>query len=123
MSSKINSCVVRYLEAIASRDSAEIAALYAADATVEDPAGGPVRTGIGEIEDFYKALESVDGIKAELITVRSTQDTAVFHFTVTTTFGGQQTVIDPIDVMTFDSDLKITSMKAYWSEENVVQVD
>ena len=28
---------------------------------------------------------------------------------------GQATIVEPIDVMTFDDDAKITSMKAYWS--------
>ena len=27
--------------------------------------------------------------------------------------------IEPIDVMTFDGDGKITSMKAYWGQENI----
>lgn len=30
--------------------------------------------------------------------------------------------IEPIDVMVFDDDAKVTAMKAYWSPENVTQL-
>ena len=42
-------------------------------------------------------------------------DTA-FLFELRTKAGDQTYTLAPIDVMTFDDDGKITSMKAYWSD-------
>jgi len=43
---------------------------------------------------------------------------AAFHFRVTT--GGRR--MDVIDVMAFDDDAKITSMRAYWGPANIVRL-
>src|SRR6185437_7753228 len=48
---------------------------------------------------------------------------AAFHFTLTVTAGDTKMVIEPIDVMVFDSEGKIRSMKAYWSPESVTQLE
>ena len=65
--------VQRYLDTVAGGKADDVAALYAEDATLEDPVGGAMR-------------------------------------------------IEPIEVMTFDGDGMITSMKAYWGPQNVTQL-
>jgi steroid delta-isomerase len=36
--------------------------------------------------------------------------------------GDHRMLIEPIDVMAFDDDGKVTAMKAYWSADNVTQL-
>lgn len=114
---RIRTVVSEYLARISTGTSETIAALYAVDATLEDPVGSEPRTGRPAIADFYRGLDDVE-TSAELITVRIAGYTAAFHFRVTTTLPGTVVVVDPIDVMTFDDDGLITSMRAIWSPED-----
>ncbi len=115
---QIRSAVQRYLDTVATGVSKDIAALYSAGATVEDPVGSPAHVGRAAIEKFYSALESAQ-IRTELLTVRVAGDSAAFAFRVTTESDGRTTVIEPIDVMTFDEDAHITSMRAFWSRVDI----
>ncbi|MBX7450965.1 nuclear transport factor 2 family protein [Mycolicibacterium sp. 3033] len=109
--------VQRYLDAIAAGTAEDVAALYAEDATLEDPVGGgEVHIGRQAIAGFYKGMEGDHDITTELLTFRAGGHEAAFMFAITV--GGAMR-IEPIDVMTFDGDGKITSMKAYWSQENI----
>ena len=45
---------------------------------------------------------------------------AAFHFRVVTPVGDQVYEVEPIDVMTFDEDAKITSMRAFWSPADLI---
>ena len=115
--------VHRYLELVASGTADEIAALYADDATVEDPVGGAeVHTGRHAIGGFYRNIENI-ARETELIGLRVCGYEAAFMFAITVGEGeGARMRIEPIDVMLFDSDGKIASMKAYWSPANVSTV-
>lgn len=110
--------VEKYLAAVAGGITADIVALYAPDATVEDPAGSEVRSGHAAIGEFYGALEGAD-CDTDLLTLRVAGNTAAFHFRVTTRLPDQTIIIDPIDVMTFDDDARITTMRAVWSPEDM----
>ncbi|AZG45975.1 nuclear transport factor 2 family protein [Gordonia insulae] len=114
----IRSRVTQYLRTIGNGGSADIATLYADDATVEDPVGSEVHVGRAAIEKFYGALDGAD-CEAELLSLRVAGDTAAFHFRVTTRTVDQTIVVEPIDVMTFDDDAKITSMRAIWSPDDL----
>lgn len=110
------SLVNRYLSTVAAGKAADIAALYAEDATLEDPVGGgEVHIGRQAIEGFYKAVEGAE-VKSELLTFRSGGNEAAFVFALTIA-GAMR--IEVIEVMTFDGSGQITSMKAYWGPENV----
>ena len=43
-------------------------------------------------------------------------------FAITVDAGGHKVRIEPIDVMVFNSEGKITSMKAYWTFANATQI-
>jgi steroid delta-isomerase len=43
----------------------------------------------------------------------------VVAFTLTTESARHRMVISPIDVMEFDDQARITSMRAYWSEQDM----
>ncbi|MDS1116507.1 nuclear transport factor 2 family protein [Gordonia westfalica] len=110
--------VSRYLATISTGSATEIAALYAPDARLEDPVGSEPRIGRPAIEEFYRGLDGTD-TTAELLAVRAVEGQAAFHFRVTTKLPGRNIVVEPIDVMTFDDNGLITSMRAFWTSGDV----
>jgi steroid delta-isomerase len=115
----LKALVNRYLDTVAAGSAAKVAALYAEDATLEDPVGGgDVHIGRQAIEGFYKLVEGAE-CKAELLEFRSGGHEAAFSFALTV--GGAMR-IDVIEVMTFNGAGEVTSMKAYWGPENVTQL-
>jgi steroid delta-isomerase len=117
----ITTTVNRYLELVAKGQADDIAALYADDATVEDPVGGEVHIGRQAIRGFYA---NVLGVKCEtdVVTLRALGNEAAYFWRLTVDLGeGGSMTIEIISVMTFDDEGKIASMKAYWGPENVTQ--
>lgn len=110
----IRATVRAYLSALESGSAAAIVALYADDATLEDPAGSEPRTGRDAIARFYRAIDGSPQ-HTELLSLRVSGQSAAFHFRVTTRVGDAEYEIEPIDVMTFDEQARITGMWAYWS--------
>jgi steroid Delta-isomerase len=106
--------VQRYLELVANGSADDVTALYAEDATIEDPIGSELRRGRAAIHDFYAAFESAEK-QTELASLRVGGNEAAFLWSLKVTAGDSGTVIEPISVMTFDDDAKITSMRAFWS--------
>ncbi|TVZ02199.1 steroid delta-isomerase [Trebonia kvetii] len=115
---QIRAAVLRYLAAVAGGSASEIAACYAPDATVEDPAGSEPHRGRAAIAQFYSPLEAA-ARETKLLTLRIAGGAAVFHFLVRTKLPDQTVDVEPIDLMTFDSRGLITSMRAFWSESDV----
>lgn len=112
---QVEAAVRRYLELVATGTGEQIAALYADDATVEDPVGGgEVHIGRQAIAGFYRNIENTER-STELLALRVAGHEAAFMFAITVGAGGHGMRIEPIDVMVFDDEGRITSMKAYWS--------
>lgn len=110
--------VNRYISLVAKGSAADLVELYADDATVEDPVGGEVHIGRQAIQGFYSAVDDVER-DCELVSLRVAGNEAAFQFRLTMTASDGRIVIEPIDVMAFDDDGKITAMKAYWSANDV----
>ncbi|MBB2993212.1 steroid delta-isomerase [Mycolicibacterium iranicum] len=111
--------VQRYLDTVAGGSADAVAALYAEDATLEDPVGGgEVHIGRQAIAGFYKMVEGGE-ITTELREFRAGGHEAAFVFAITV--GGAMR-IEPIEVMTFNGEGQITSMKAYWGPQNITQL-
>ena len=106
--------VNRYLELVANGSADDVSALYAEDATIEDPIGSELRRGHAAIHEFYAAFESADK-QTELVSLRVGGREAAFLWGLKIKAGDGGTKIEPISVMTFDDDAKITSMRAFWS--------
>ncbi|MBU9766411.1 steroid delta-isomerase [Mycobacterium sp. TNTM28] len=117
----LESFVKRYLDTVAGGSAAAVAALYTDDATLEDPVGsGEVHIGRQAIEGFYKNLAGAGAdLTTELLQFRPGGHEAAFLFAINV---GSAMRIEPIEVMTFDADGQITSMKAYWSPADVKQL-
>ncbi|HUB55535.1 MAG TPA: nuclear transport factor 2 family protein [Mycobacterium sp.] len=118
---QIADTVNRYISLVAKGTADDIAALYADDATVEDPVGGEVHIGRQAIRGFYSATDGLER-ECELVTLRVAGNEAAFQFRLTIKAGNGGMLIEPIDVMVFGDDGKVTSMKAYWSADHVTQL-
>ena len=111
--------IQQYVDLVATGASADVVALYADGATVEDPVGTEVRRTRESIAEFYGALDGLEQ-SARLLHVRVAGNEAAFAFELVTKAGEQTYTLSPIDVMTFDDAGKITSMRAFWSGEDMV---
>ncbi|MEX8195409.1 steroid Delta-isomerase [Comamonas guangdongensis] len=118
----MSAVVRRYVAALNASDLEDIVALYAADATVEDPVGSEPRRGLDAIRAFYaKALQLP--LRVELQgEVRAVANEAAFAFTVSFEHQGRRTTIAPIDHFRFDAAGKIVSMRALFGPQNMHQL-
>ena len=114
----ITETVKRYLDLVATGKADDIAPLYAADATIEDPVGTDLRRGQEAIREFYAGFQDAKK-ETELAELRVGAGEAAFLWHLTLDAGDTRTRISPISAMTFDDDAKITSMRAFWSPSDV----
>lgn len=111
------SVVERYLAAHSRSDVDGIVALFAADATVRDPADAEPFVGVDAIRRFFSSThETMDSLTLTLDgPVRCCGEFAAFPMTARAVMGELVTEIDIIDVFTFDDAGLVTEMRAYWS--------
>nr|WP_011297680.1 nuclear transport factor 2 family protein [Cupriavidus necator] len=110
----------QYVERFNAADAQGVAALYADDATVEDPVGGEVIAGRDAIRAFYRHTTSL-GARLEVMAPPrgSHGDAAALTFSVHVRMEGRPARIDVTDVMTFGADGRIRSMRAYWGPDDL----
>ncbi|NUT78795.1 SnoaL-like domain-containing protein [Pseudomonas sp. C1C7] len=118
---QIQSTMERYVELVDAGDIEGIVALYAQDATVEDPVGQVPLQGLEAIAGFYRqGLGAMKVSATRTGPVRVTSNgCGAMPFRVDMEWGGQPCSLHVIDVMEFNADGKIRSMKAYWGESNI----
>lgn len=109
-----------YIGALAAGDLDGVMALYAEDATVEDPVGGgTVHEGAAAIRDFYATVTALK-IEGEILDARVCGNDLLFNFEITTHFDDQnKATINVWDLMTHNDEGKVVSMRAYWTPENM----
>jgi steroid delta-isomerase len=110
--------VRRYLGLVATGTAAEIAALYAEDAVLEDPVGSEPLRGREAIQAFYATLEAMK-VSTELTSIRTCGGEAAFQFHIETDTGAGVAVLDPMENMVFDEDGLIRQMRAWWSDADM----
>lgn len=117
--------IEQYIERVSQRDIDAIVAMYADNAVVEDPVGSPPVEGIDAIDAFYRQGLGNSKATAGLVAPVRTTDVGegAVAFQVKLEMHGRPCVINVIDVMRFDDEGKITSMKAYWSQSSVEMAD
>jgi len=113
-----------YIDAFNRVDVDAIVALYADDATVEDPVGSPLKSGRKAIAEFYAyAIKSGAKLKLSAPIRGSHGNSAAMAFDVELNMPqGDKTaraVIHVIDVMTFDDAGKFSSMRAFWGPSDM----
>ena len=116
---RIREVIEAYVDRVAHGTTDEVLALYAEGATVEDPVGTDVHDTRESIREFYAGLEGLEQ-EGRLLTARVAGGQAAFLFELATKAGEKTYTLSPIDVMTFDDDGRITSMKAYWADSDLV---
>ena len=116
---KMEAAVHGYVAAFEAGSADQVAALYAEDATVEDPIGSPIHRGREAIRAFY-AESMKTGAKLKLEgPVRITGDYAVFPFSVNLNFGDGPKRIDVIDTFRFNAAGEVVEMRAFWGPTNM----
>ena len=115
---KIREVIEAYVDRVAHGTADEVVALYADGATVEDPIGTDVRTTREAIHEFYAAIEGLEQ-EGRLVSARIAGGEAAFQFELATKAGEQTYTLAPIDVMTFDDDGLITTMRAFWGDDDM----
>jgi steroid delta-isomerase len=114
----MKSALQAYLDAFNSGSAEAVTALYAADATVEDPVGSPPKRGRAEILAFYTHSIATGAKLALDAPIRGSHgNAAAMAFTARI---GPITV-RVIDVMTFDESGKFTSMRAYFGPGDLIR--
>ncbi len=116
---KMEAAVHEYVAAFDAGSPERVAALFAADASVEDPVGSPAKVGHAAILGFY--TESMQtGAKLKLDgPVRIAGDYAAFAFSVTLHLGGKDLRIDVIDTFRFNEANAVIEMRAYFGPTNM----
>lgn len=111
------STIDAYLSALAARDLDAILALYADDATVEDPVGSDPIQGQAALREFYERALVVTLQPERVGTVKVSGREAAFQFHLT--MPDLRRRFDIIEVMRFGEDGKIVSMRAFWGRANI----
>lgn len=113
---ELRGLVDEYIAAMSSNDRDGYVALFAADATVEDPVGAGIKKGHSEIGEFWDMVHTL----SETITlvptgpVRVAANELAFPMQAVSDVGGTKMVVDIIDIFAVDDDRKITAMRAFW---------
>lgn len=120
--SRMKQVLENYITTFNTGDLPGLVALYADNATVEDPVGTDVHSGRDAIEQFYRYAIST-GAKLSLdAPIRGSRGNfAAMAFTVSVDYSGHASTLRVIDVMEFDDQAKIVSMRAFWGETDVAQ--
>ena len=115
---EIREVTKRYVQLMCESNADAILELYAEDATAEDPVGGSVIQGREALHGFYAATSP--NLQVELTgPVCVAGKECAFPMLAELTMNDQKLYIDVIDVMTFNDDGKITSMRAFWSPQEM----
>lgn len=122
LADKISAVVDAYVDLVANGTPEQVADLYAADATVEDPIGADIRSTREQLVEFYGVIANMDERKATLNWKKIAGDTAVFEFTLVTGTAGMSFEITPVDIMVFNEDGKIVTMRAVWEASDLKQL-
>lgn len=120
---QIRDLMQRYVKLMSDGDAEGIAALYRDDATLEDPIGAPLVRGKAAILAWYR--KSAGKLVLEITgPVRACGKEAATPLQARAPAGpGKVSLIDIIDVMSFDEEGRIASMRAFWSPDTIRVVD
>ncbi|HTO17126.1 MAG TPA: nuclear transport factor 2 family protein [Edaphocola sp.] len=107
-----------YLRGLNEQDLEGILSLYAGSATIEDPVGSNVISGIDAIRKFYSGAVTMELLLTRTGPVRVAAMEAVFPFQLRMEVNGVLMKTDIIDHFKFNEEGKIVSMRAFWGPSN-----
>ena len=115
----MTAAVHAYVAALNAGDLDGIVALYADDASVEDPVGSKPLVGIEAIRAFY-ARSTAIALQVTLDgEVRVAGNECAFPFSVSFVHKGRRTTIHPINTFRFDEAVRIVQMRAFFGPGNI----
>lgn len=118
--SQMKQALQAYIDHFNAADPEAIAALYAEDATVEDPVGSEPKRGREAILEFYRMAVQTGAKLSLAAPIRASHaDAAAMAFDVNLQMPEGRSVIRVIDVMRFDEAGRFRSMEAYWGPSDV----
>ncbi|MCU1398414.1 MAG: ksi 2 [Acidimicrobiales bacterium] len=105
----------RYVELVDAGDTDGIMALYADECWIEDPIGSERKVGREAIREFYAGIAAmeVDPKMTRIGPVTVCGGEAAFQFRIDIEIGELTIKMTSTDVMTFDANGRITSMRAF----------
>ncbi|MDP8909768.1 MAG: nuclear transport factor 2 family protein [Chloroflexota bacterium] len=106
---EITATIAAHVAAVGAADADAVAALYGADAELQDPAGTTVAVGRSAIRRHFAAVLTAPR-EMQLVFVAVTDHRPAVHFRATPAGGATR---DVTDTMTFDEHAAITSMHAH----------
>jgi steroid delta-isomerase len=112
----INKTIDAYLTAYSAADRDGWLDCFGEGAWIEDPVGTPRREGRVALAEFWDETHAIpDAIELRPLGIRTViGDEAAFTMQARPNLGGDTYVIDIIDHMTFDSDGRIASVRAFY---------
>jgi steroid Delta-isomerase len=112
----IQKTIDNYLAAFTANDRDGWLDCFADDAWIEDPVGTPRRVGREAIGAFWDETHTVaDSIELRSLGITTIVDSeAAFTMQARPKLGGETYAIDIIDLMTFNDDAKVTTMRAFF---------
>jgi steroid delta-isomerase len=116
VSERAERLVDRYLELHAANQLAALLELFAADATLEDPVGSPIRRGIAAISDFYRDTHARNGhlVLERVGRVLACADEAAAHVRARFAAPAGSPTVDVIYVFRVDGEGRIGSLRAFF---------
>ncbi|MDB5985014.1 MAG: hypothetical protein JWR16_67 [Nevskia sp.] len=109
-----------YIDAYNRDDLDALVALYADDATVEDPVGTAPKIGKPAVAAFYQMAMKSGARLALAAPIRASHgSSAAMAFDVQLNMPQGKAVIRVIDVMTFNDAGQFVSMRAYWGRSDM----
>lgn len=113
----IRDVFARYCDLLTAGDFEAIAMLYAPDGTVEDPIGATQHVGRDAIREFYRSTAGTATLRLDgPVRPAGNEGAAAL---IATPIGAPNMRVEIIDVMSFNYDGLITSMRAYWSADTI----
>jgi len=106
-----------YFDAFNRADVDGLMALLADDATVEDPYGSAVKSGRAILSEFYR--ETIATVPSAPMRGSHGDSAALAYDAIFSTSNGDVKATSVIDVMTFDADCKIKTMRAYFGPSDI----
>ncbi|MCG7207363.1 nuclear transport factor 2 family protein [Streptomyces arenae] len=110
----------RYIDCWNDGDAEGVLALFADEATAEDPVGTEVAVGIEAIRaKLLPGKEQVIRITLDGPIRTTYGNRAAMAFTLDCWFGEEAKRIKVIDVMTLDDEGKILALEAHWGDDDI----